>query len=99
MKPIQPVAEALSYTSLNERSSVSPLHSPWAGPIVMFLATLISYIDRQTLSVLAPTILPDVHLNATDFGYTLSAFSIAYMFANPIWGSILDRIGLPLGMA
>ena len=65
----------------------------------MFLATLISYVDRQTLAVLAPTILPDVHLNATDFGYALSAFSIAYMLANPAWGSILDKIGLPLGMA
>ncbi len=71
----------------------------WTGPFLMFLATLISYIDRQTLSVLAPTILPDVHLSATDFGYTLSAFSIAYMLANPAWGSILDKIGLPLGMA
>ena len=65
----------------------------------MFLATLISYIDRQTLSVLAPTILPDVHMSATHFGYTLSAFSVAYMLANPIWGSVLDKIGLPLGMA
>ena len=71
----------------------------WTGPIVMFLATLIAYIDRQTLSVLAPTILPDVGLNATEFGYTLSAFSVAYMLANPIWGSVLDKIGLPLGMA
>ncbi len=73
--------------------------SIWTGPFLMFLATLISYIDRQTLSVLAPTILPDVNLSATDFGYTLSAFSIAYMLANPAWGSILDKIGLPLGMA
>src|SRR5580692_2318969 len=73
--------------------------SIWTGPLVMFLATLISYVDRQTLSVLAPTILPDVHLTATDFSYALSAFSIAYMLANPAWGSILDKIGLPLGMA
>ena len=65
-----------------ERSAVTT----WTGPLVMFLATLISYIDRQTLAVLAPTILPDVHMNATDFGYALSAFSIAYMLANPAWG-------------
>lgn len=80
---------------VEKRSAVST----WAGPAVMFLATLISYIDRQTLSVLAPTILPDVHLTATDFSYALSAFSIAYMLANPAWGSILDKIGLPMGMA
>ena len=91
----QPAVDILQYTKARERSVLST----WSGPFVMFLATLISYIDRQTLSVLAPTILPDVNMTATDFGYTLSAFSIAYMLANPIWGSILDKIGLPLGMA
>ncbi len=95
MKYDQPVVESLPHKSAIDRGGAGS----WAGPIVMFLATLISYIDRQTLSVLAPTILPDVHLSATDFGYTLSAFSVAYMLANPIWGSVLDKIGLPLGMA
>jgi len=91
----QPAVDILQYTQARERGVLST----WSGPFVMFLATLISYIDRQTLSVLAPTILPDVNMTATDFGYTLSAFSIAYMLANPIWGSVLDKIGLPLGMA
>jgi MFS family permease len=91
----QPAIGVLPYMPPGERSAVTT----WTGPLVMFLATLISYIDRQTLAVLAPTILPDVHMNATDFGYALSAFSIAYMLANPAWGSILDKIGLPLGMA
>ncbi len=95
MKQSQAAVETVRYTSDGSRSTMGT----WTGPFVMFLATLISYIDRQTLSVLAPTILPDVNLSATDFGYTLSAFSIAYMLANPAWGSILDKIGLPLGMA
>jgi MFS transporter, ACS family, hexuronate transporter len=91
----QPVIDISQYAPAPAQKGVAV----WTGPFVMFLATLISYIDRQTLSVLAPTILPDVGLTATDFGYTLSAFSIAYMFANPVWGSVLDKIGLPLGMA
>ena len=90
----RPAVGVLPYTPAARRAI-----STWAGPAVMFLATFISYVDRQTLSVLAPTILADVHLTATDFSYTLSAFSIAYMLANPAWGSILDKIGLPLGMA
>ena len=95
MSENQPAVEALPNLTIRGRSG----GNVWVGSFVMFLATLISYIDRQTLSVLAPTILPDVNLTATDFGYTLSAFSIAYMLANPIWGSILDKIGLPIGMA
>ncbi len=95
MKNHQPAIGVLPFAPVAQRSVLAT----WMGPFVMFLATLISYIDRQTLSVLAPTILPDVNMTATDFGYTLSAFSIAYMLANPIWGSVLDKIGLPLGMA
>jgi len=95
MKQTQSAIGVLPSTPVAPRSVLAT----WTGPFVMFLATLISYIDRQTLSVLAPTILPDVNMTATDFGYTLSAFSIAYMLANPIWGSVLDKIGLPLGMA
>ena len=69
------------------------------GPVVMMIATLISYIDRQTLAVLAPMILKDTGLTGANFGDILSAFSISYMLANPIWGSVLDFIGLRLGVA
>jgi ACS family hexuronate transporter-like MFS transporter len=63
------------------------------------IATLISYIDRQTLAVLAPMILRDTGLTGADFGDILSAFSISYMLANPIWGSVLDFVGLRVGVA
>lgn len=71
----------------------------WLGPVVMLAATLISYIDRQTLAVLSPMILADTHLTAEDFSVVLSFFSVSYMLANPVWGSVLDFIGLRLGMA
>jgi len=65
----------------------------------MLVATLISYIDRQTLAVLSPMILKDTGLTAGDFGTILSFFSISYMLANPFWGSMLDYVGLRAGMA
>ncbi|HTA45561.1 MAG TPA: MFS transporter [Bryobacteraceae bacterium] len=71
----------------------------WTGPVVMLVATLISYIDRQTLAVLSPMILADTHLTAEDFSVVLSFFSISYMLANPVWGSVLDFVGLRIGMA
>jgi ACS family hexuronate transporter-like MFS transporter len=64
----------------------------------MMLVSTISYIDRNTLALLAPTILRDTHLNNEQYGFIISAFSIAYMLANPIWGRILDRVGLRKGM-
>ena len=64
----------------------------------MMLVSMISYIDRNTLALLAPTILRDTHLSNEQYGFIISAFSIAYMLANPIWGWILDRIGVRVGM-
>jgi ACS family hexuronate transporter-like MFS transporter len=64
----------------------------------MTLVSLISYVDRNTLALLAPTILHDIHLTDRQYGFVISAFSIAYMLGNPVWGRVLDRFGLRLGM-
>jgi ACS family hexuronate transporter-like MFS transporter len=64
----------------------------------MTLVSLISYVDRNTLALLAPTILRDIHLTDRQYGFAISAFSIAYMLGNPVWGRVLDRFGLRLGM-
>ncbi|MEI9813534.1 MAG: MFS transporter [Acidobacteriota bacterium] len=68
------------------------------GPATMMVCTLLSYIDRQTLAVLSPTILKDTGLSQSQYGDALTVFSIAYTLTNPIWGSILDHIGLRVGM-
>src|SRR5664279_4665763 len=71
----------------------------WAPAVSMLLVSLISYVDRSTLAILAPTILHETRLNNEQYGYIVLAFSIAYMLANPIWGWVLDRFGLRRGMA
>ena len=43
-------------------------------------------------------ILKDTGLNAQSYAEVVSAFSIAYMIANPLWGSILDYVGMRIGM-
>ena len=64
----------------------------------MLLVSVISYIDRQTLALLSPTILRETHLTGEQYGFIISGFSIAYMLSNPVWGRVLDRIGLRFGM-
>jgi MFS transporter, ACS family, hexuronate transporter len=64
----------------------------------MMLVSLISYIDRNTLALLAPTILEETHLTAEQYGWIISAFSVAYMLGNPVWGRMLDRVGVRRGM-
>jgi ACS family hexuronate transporter-like MFS transporter len=70
----------------------------WVACTAMMLCSWLSYMDRQLLAVLAPTILSDTGLNAQTYGEIVSAFSIAYMIANPLWGSVLDYVGVRMGM-
>lgn len=70
----------------------------WLPCISMWLVSLISYVDRNTLAILAPVILAETHLNAEQYGFIISCFSVAYMIGNPVWGYILDRVGVRRGM-
>jgi ACS family hexuronate transporter-like MFS transporter len=65
----------------------------------MMLATLVSFIDHNTLSLLAPSILRDTGLSAQEYGLIVSAFSIAYVAGNLFWGRLLDRSGVLWVMA
>ena len=70
----------------------------WTPALAMLLVSMISYLDRHTLAILSPTILADCQLTAEQYGWIISAFSIAYMAANPIWGRWLDLYGVRWGM-
>jgi len=70
----------------------------WVASVGMMLCSWLSYVDRQILAVLSPIILKDTGLSAQGYAEVVSAFSIAYMIANPLWGSILDFVGMRAGM-
>jgi ACS family hexuronate transporter-like MFS transporter len=71
----------------------------WAPTASMLLLSLLSYVDRNVLALLAPSILRDTGLNAEQYGWIISAFSIAYLVGNPTWGRALDRFGVRAGLA
>ena len=65
---------------------------------LLFLSTVINYIDRQTLSVLAPYIKTEFHWSNTDFAMLIIAFRIAYAGGQTISGRLLDRFGTRTGL-
>lgn len=64
---------------------------------LVFFATLINYIDRLTISVLAPVITQDLGLSNTEFGGIAAWFLLAYTFSQSLSGKLYDRIGVKLG--
>jgi ACS family hexuronate transporter-like MFS transporter len=69
----------------------------WIGGL-LFASTVINYIDRQTLSLLAPYLKHDFHWTNTDYANLLIAFRIAYSFGQSICGRFIDRIGTRRGL-
>src|SRR5258706_11003620 len=64
---------------------------------LVFLATLINYIDRLTISVLAPVITRDLGLSNTEFGGILTWFLLAYTISQGLSGKLYDRVGTKRG--
>ncbi len=66
---------------------------------LLFLSTVINYIDRQTLSVLAPTLKAQFNWTNTDYSYLIIAFRLAYAFGQTASGRMLDRLGTRTGLS
>jgi len=66
-------------------------HSKWIICGLLFLATLINYIDRQTISVLSTKIADEMHLNDSDLGKLFFGFMFTYGLAQIFVGTVLDR--------
>ena len=89
--------EAIEHAA-GRANSYAPGWRMWVPVMVMMTCSWLSYIDRQALAVISPMILKDTGLSASAYTDAVAAFSIAYMLANPLWGSLLDYVGLRVGM-
>lgn len=61
--------------------------------LLLLFAAIINYLDRSSLSVANMTIREEMGLSATEIGFLLSAFSLAYGLAQLPCGALLDRKG------
>lgn len=71
----------------------------WVIVLLLFAATAISYVDRQVLTVLAPTLRDQLNITNTGYASILTAFLLAYTFMQPVTGWLIDRIGTRMGFA
>src|ERR1700685_812505 len=69
----------------------------WIGGL-LFASTVINYIDRQTLSWLAPYLQSQYHWTNSDYANLAIAFRVAYSIGQTVFGKLMDRIGTRRGL-
>lgn len=71
----------------------------WVVLSLIFLITVINFVDRQTLSVLAPVLRAAFHLSNAEYGRIVSALQFGMMSGEFPMGYLMDRWGARLGLS
>jgi ACS family hexuronate transporter-like MFS transporter len=67
--------------------------------LLVMVGTIINYIARNSLGVLAPQLKADLAITTEQYSYIVGAFQLAYTVMQPIGGLLIDKIGLTAGFA
>src|SRR5437016_8775488 len=70
----------------------------WIGSL-LFASTVVNYIDRQTLSVLAPYLKAEHHWTNSDFALIVISFRVYYAVVQFLRGRFVDVLGTRLGLS
>jgi MFS transporter, ACS family, hexuronate transporter len=76
-----------------------PRRLRWVMISLAFLATVINYLDRQTLSVAGPVMREHLHFGDLEYSRILGGFMLAYTVMNFVSGILIDRLGTRWGYA
>jgi ACS family hexuronate transporter-like MFS transporter len=71
----------------------------WIMLSILLLVTVINFIDRQTLSILAPVLRAALHLTNQQYGRIVSLFQFGMLTGEFPMGYIMDRWGARLGLS
>lgn len=71
----------------------------WWIVALVCVGTIINYVDRNALGVLAPHLTEELDLSTQEYSWIVAAFQLAYTIMQPICGAILDAVGLKTAFA
>jgi ACS family hexuronate transporter-like MFS transporter len=76
-----------------------PKNRAWILCGLLFAATALSFLDRQVLSVLAPSITAEFHMTNTMYSRVVFAFVLSYTVMFSLGGRLMDKVGTRMGLA
>src|SRR5688572_6011306 len=87
--------------AINDQSARAFLasHRRWSIVALLFLTAVLNNLDRQTLSVLAPTLKQTLGFGTVEYSYAVTSFLVAYTIGYAFCGRVLDHFGVKVGMA
>jgi len=65
---------------------------------LLFIETLLAYLDLQELSVLAPVLLKQLGIGNRQYGFITQSFLVAYTITFLLGGMVVDRLGVRRGL-
>ena len=71
----------------------------WRILALMLVGTIIVYVDRNVLGVLAPILKKELNFTTEQYSFVVSSFQIVYSFSQPVAGYLTDLIGPRIGYA
>jgi ACS family hexuronate transporter-like MFS transporter len=98
------VSEARNHDTAEARVRISPDHSDgiagdraqrlaWFVMCLLFLGSVVNYLDRAVLGVLMPEIRRDLALTNTGYAMAVNAFLVTYTVTYIVGGRVADRLG------
>jgi ACS family hexuronate transporter-like MFS transporter len=85
---------------LNAQSTIVGLsRRRWAIAALLLLTSVLNYVDRQTLSILAGTIQRELGVSDAGYAGVVQAFQLTYTAMYLLSGRLLDAVGTRLGLA
>jgi ACS family hexuronate transporter-like MFS transporter len=82
---------------MNDSTAARVGYVRWIICALLFLATVINYIDRTVLSVLEPELRKVIGWSDSQWGYIGASFMLAYAIGLLFAGWVMDKIGTRLG--
>ena len=71
----------------------------WTICGLLFFATTVNYLDRQVLSLLAPSLSKEFNWSNSDYANITAIFQLVYAFSMLFAGRIIDKLGTKIGYA
>jgi ACS family hexuronate transporter-like MFS transporter len=74
-------------------SSVTRNRFAWMVVAVLFVGSVINYLDRAVLGVVMPQVRKDLSLSNSDYSLAVNSFLVLYMVFYVLGGRVADRFG------